>query len=160
MTVRKKRNTQEGILIDRINDILNTSDLENSSTYFNVDKFNEHFDASTFNGFNALHFNISSLSYNIDQLTTIINTLRVKFEILGITESRIRIDKQAINNIHLEGYVIESTPTAASWGGALLYINKNINFKLRNDLKIYKHKELESIFIEIINRKGKNTIVG
>ena len=56
--------------------------------------------------------------------------------------------------------MIESTPTAASCGGALLYINKNINFKIRNDLKIYKYKELESVFIEIINRKGKNTIVG
>ena len=56
--------------------------------------------------------------------------------------------------------MIGSTLTAASCGGALLYINKNINFKLRNDLKIYEYKELESVFIEIINRKGKNTIVG
>ena len=31
---------------------------------------------------------------------------------------------------------------------------------VRNDLKIYKYKELEFVFIEIINRKGKNTIVG
>ena len=66
ITVRKKHNTQEGILIDRINDALNTSYLENSSTYFNVDEFNEHFDANTFNVFNALHLNVSSLSYNID----------------------------------------------------------------------------------------------
>ena len=65
MTVRKKHRKQEGILIDRIN---NTSDLENSSTYFNVDEFNGHFDTNTFNGSNTLHFNISSLSYNIDQL--------------------------------------------------------------------------------------------
>ena len=43
ITVRKKHNTQEGILIDRINDALNTSDLENSSTYFSIDEFNEHF---------------------------------------------------------------------------------------------------------------------
>ena len=55
--------------------------------------------------------------------------------------------------------MIESTPTAASCGGALLYINKNINFKIRNDLKIYKYKELDPVFIEI-NRKGKNAIVG
>ena len=54
MTVRKKHNTQEGFLIDRINDALNISDLENSSTYFNVDEFNEYFDAHTFNTFNAL----------------------------------------------------------------------------------------------------------
>ena len=64
------------------------SDLQNSSTYFNVDEFNEHFDVNTFNVFNALHLNISFLSYNIYQLSTILNTLKVKFEILGITESR------------------------------------------------------------------------
>ena len=157
MTVRKKHKTQEGILIDRIN---NTSDLENSSTYFNVEEFNGHFDTNTFNGSNTLHFNISSLSYNIDQLITLLNTLKVKFDILGITESRLRADKQPVNNIDLEGYVTESTPTAASCGGALLYINKNINFRLRNDLKIYEYKELESVFIEIINRTGKNNIVG
>ena len=131
------------------------SDLENSSTYFNVNEFNEHFDANTFNVFNALHLNISSLSYNIDQLSTILSTLKVKFNSLDITESRPRTDKQTINIIDLEGYMIESTPTAASCGGALLYINKNINFKTRNDLKIYKYKERESVFIEIINRKGK-----
>ena len=110
MTVRKKHNTQEGILIDRINDALNTSDLENSSTYFNVDEFNEHFDANTFNSFNALFFNISSLSYDIGQLSTILNTLKAKFDILGIAESRLRTDKQVVNNIDLESYVIESTP--------------------------------------------------
>ena len=56
--------------------------------------------------------------------------------------------------------MIESTPTAANCGGAALYKNKNINFNIRNDLKIYKYKELESVFTEIINRKGKNTIAG
>ena len=103
MTVRKNHITQEGFLIYRINDALNTSDLENSSTYFNVDEFNEHFDGNTFNAFSALHLNISSLSYNIDQSSTILNKLKVTFDILGITESRLRTDKQAINNIDLEG---------------------------------------------------------
>ena len=42
MTIMKKHNTQEGILTDRTNDALNTSDLENSSTYFNVNEFNEN----------------------------------------------------------------------------------------------------------------------
>ena len=30
----------------------------------------------------------------------------------------------------------------------------------REDLNIYKAKELESFFIEAINMKGKNTIIG
>ena len=47
-----------------------------------------------------------------------------------------------LNKTDLEGYLIECSPTAASHGGALLYITKNINFKLRNNLEIYKYKEL------------------
>ena len=45
-----------------------------------------------------------------------------------------------------------STPTEASKGGVLLYVNNKIpNFKPRNDLNIYSPKVLESAFIEIIN---------
>ena len=58
MTIRKEHNTQKGILIDRLNDALNSSSLKNVSTYFNVHKFNG---PNTFNGFNILHFNIYSL---------------------------------------------------------------------------------------------------
>ena len=39
-----------------------------------------------------------------------------------------------------------------------LYISSDLNYKVRNDLKIYKAKELESVFVEIIN-KDKKTIL-
>ena len=69
--------------------------------------------------------------------------------------------KKTINNINLEGYTIGSTPSDATCGGALLYKNKNINYKTRNDLAIYKSRELKSVFIEVINkRRNKNTIIG
>ena len=98
MTIRKKHNTQEGTLIDRINDTLNTSDLENSTVYFNVNEFNEYLMLNTFNSFNTLHFNIFSLLYNVDQLSTLINTSKVKFDIIGITESGLTTDKQPKQN--------------------------------------------------------------
>ena len=41
-----------------------------------------------------------------------------------------------------------------------MYIRNGIDFFQRNDLNIYKSRELESIFIEILNPKGKNTIIG
>ena len=41
-----------------------------------------------------------------------------------------------------------------------MYVKKDLIYKLRNDLKIFKSKELESIFIEIINSKHKNVIAG
>ena len=42
----------------------------------------------------------------------------------------------------------------------LLYIKKDIAYKLRNDLKMYKSKHLKPTFIEIINQQKKNIILG
>ena len=134
--------------------------MENSSSYYNFDQFNEMFQTNVFNGFNTLHLNISSFPYNFDQLETLLTTLKVKFDILGITEIRLKTGKQPINNIVFQKYVVESTTTGASCSDALPYINKNINYKLRKDFKIHKSKEVESIFIEIINKKERNTIIG
>ena len=41
-----------------------------------------------------------------------------------------------------------------------MYIANRLSYKIRNDLKIYKKIELESTFIEIINPRKSNIIVG
>ena len=51
-------------------------------------------------------------------------------------------------------------PTDASKGGVLIYVKEGIDFKRREDLNMHKSKELESYFIEKINQKGKNSILG
>ena len=126
ITIRKKHNTQKEILVDKLNEARNTTNMENSSSYYNFDQFNEMFDTNVFNGSNTLHLNFSSLPYNFDQLETLLTTLKVKLDILGIAESRLKTEKQPINNIDLQGYVVESTPTDASCGGALLDISTKI----------------------------------
>ena len=35
-----------------------------------------------------------------------------------------------------------------------------MNYTIKGDLKIYKKKEFESIFIEFVNSKGKNLTIG
>ena len=54
----------------------------------------------------------------------------------------------------------EFTPTETFAGGNLLYITNHLSYKCRNDLNIYKKNELESTFIEIVNPKKSNIIVG
>ena len=64
-------------------------------------------------------------------------------------------------DISIDGYQAPiSTPTESSKGGVLIYVKSGINFKPRNDLNVYKSKELESLFIEIINKKESNDIIG
>ena len=61
--------------------------------------------------------------------------------------------------IDLNNYNIQNTPKESEKGGTLLYISSDLNYKVRNDIKIYKSKELESVFIEIISKDKKNYIV-
>ena len=63
-------------------------------------------------------------------------------------------------NINLPNYSIEYTPTESDAGGTLLYISNNITYKPRKDLNIYKTCELESTFVEVINPKKSNIILG
>ena len=104
--------------------------------------------------------NISSLCHNFDELHTLLARIKVKFNIIGITGTRLK--KHTVRNINrnLNGYAIEHTPTEANCSGALLYIDNSLNYTVTNDLAIYKKKELESIFIEVINPKSKNLIIG
>ena len=76
---------------------------------------------------------------------------------MGITETRLITNKDPVNSIEIPNYIIT---TESDKGGALLYISKEINYKTRDDLKIYKKKLLESKFIEVLSGSNKNTIVG
>ena len=60
----------------------------------------------------------------------------------------------------LNNYSFEFTPTEASVGGTLLYIANHLSYKCCNDLNIYTKNELESTFIEIVNPKKSNILVG
>ena len=48
----------------------------------------------------------------------------------------------------------------SSRGWTLTYIDQNVKYKIREDWKLYKSEEIESIFLEIIKNNQKNVIVG
>ena len=84
----------------------------------------------------------------------------VKFDTIGNTESNLNSNKKHLTTIDIPNYSTEHCPADGANGGALLYIKEDLIWKLRNDFKIFKSKELESIFFEIINPKHKSVIVG
>ena len=63
------------------------------------------------------------------------------------------------SNIDLPNFCFEFTPAEARIRGTMIYIHKNLE-KLRKDLNIYNPKAIESMFIEVINDKRLNTIIG
>ena len=83
----RKRSSIENVITDKLNDAVSESDLENSSQYFEVDDFNKAFNSSNHKGAIFFHMNISSLSYNFDQLHTLLSEINISFDVIGITET-------------------------------------------------------------------------
>ena len=100
------------------------------------------------------------MPYHFHELHTLITECKTSFDIIGITESRLKKNIPPQANITLQGYNMEHCTTESTKGGALLYISSKHNYKVRNDLKLYKPKLLESVFIEILKPRKKNTIIG
>ena len=90
------------------------------------------------------YLNINSLK-NFGTFNHLINKLKLEFDILGISESRI-VKSQSLNtNASLQNFVIKQISTESNAGGALLYINKRHSYKTRPDLAIYKLKNLNQV---------------
>ena len=98
------------------------------------------------NPFSLFHLNINSLSFHFDELESLISKSKNDFQIIGISEARLKKTQETTTNIQLENYNIQHVPTESANGGVLLYIKKTINYKLIPDLTIYKKRELECFY--------------
>ena len=103
--------------------------------------------------------NACSLSKNFDDLQHLLSCTKIFFDIIAVSKT-ITKNVSLLNNLNLNNYSFEFTPTETCAGGTLLYIANHLSYKCRNDLNIYKKNELESTFIEIVNPKKSNIIVG
>ena len=112
-TITKKRNQNEQILIEKLNDAIDKEDFENSSSYFHVNELNNNFSEKEFNGTNFLHMNISSICRNSDDLLTLLAKINVKFNVIGIRETRFKKSCIRNTNIALNGYSFQHIPTGS-----------------------------------------------
>ena len=103
------------------------------------------------NPLSLFHLNTRPLSKDFDDLEYLIKTANQKFDVIAISESRIKSNVDITTKINLPNYSFKYTPTENNSGEALLYIFNNITYKPKKELNIYKSHELESTFIEIIN---------
>ena len=112
------------------------------------------------NSVSLFHINSCSLNKNFEDLEYLLKATNKSFDAIAISISIILKDTNLSKNINIYNYSVEFTPTESHAGGTLLYINNKLSYKLRQDLCIYKSSELESTFIEIINPKKTNIIIG
>ena len=131
------------------------------SKYMDTTEFkNANFNSTT--NFSLCHLNIASLDCHINDLKLTLTRLKHKFNIIGISEHKIKSSlRKSCNNIDIPGYYdFEYTPTNSTHGGTGFYIRNDLNFIPRDDLKIVLDGNHESTFIEIKNNNKKDLIIG
>ena len=109
-------------------------------------------------GLSFLHMNIRSLSNKFDKLTNFLGQLRVKFPIIGISETWL---DDCYHFSDIAGYNFLHKPRVNRIGGGVgLYIGEHFNYKERHDLAFPEDKSAESLFVKINRTEEKNIIVG
>ena len=96
----------------------------------------------------------------INDLQHLLSCTKKNFDIIAISETKITKQVSLLNNLNLNNYSFEFTPSETSAADTLLYVANYLSYKYCNDLNIYKKNELESTFIEIVNPKKSNILVG
>ena len=104
------------------------------------------------------HLNIRSLQNKVDELSTLLTSLDIKFSVVGITETWL-LDSPVGVDIDGYNFVYKNRPVR-SGGGVGLYVSDNLDFRIRRDIYADEDEVMEALFIEIIRPHEKNVIVG
>ena len=98
------------------------------------------------------------MPYHCSDLHSFLNECNIDFDVKGTTESQTKRNQKRLSNIEITTYKVEQCPTESSNGAVV--VRNHIFTKVRNDLKMCMNKNLESIFVEIINTNNKDIVVG
>ena len=148
---------------DNDTDIINNDDFISpsiNSKYYDIKKFNSQVKTNPTSSFGLFHVNIASLNLHCDELRSVLSRLKYSFDIIGISEHKFTVGMGPFNNIDIPGYEFIFEPTQSNFGGTGFYIKNNLDYIIRDDLKINKKNDHEAIFIELILHNRKNLIVG
>ena len=129
------------------------------SPYFSVENFIAISEQLNKDNFSILHLNIRSLNANIDNFREFLGSLNGNFSVIVLTESW--CSETAIENSLLildNYYSVHQTRNNKKGGGICIYINKQLKFKLTNDIDIFNN-QIETCSVEIINSKSRNLVV-
>ena len=120
LAIRQPDQTTE--LIDKVNDVM---DIPKNKTvtgkYYQVEEIPPLI-SDLDNRLSFFHLNISSLSFRYEELYTLLTSNNLEFDIICISEIRLKLNKTSLTSISLPGYNIEYTTTESSNGGTLIYL--------------------------------------
>ena len=133
--------------------------VKSESLYYKVEDVANH--THTSENISVVHVNIRSLRKNLDSFKEFIEESNNAFNIICVSETWCSNDEIATNSsLHLKNFKTIPFERKAKkrGGGVLIYVNKNINHKIRSDLSI-SNCDIEILTIELLNPHSKNILI-
>lgn len=152
--------------LDIENEFEENIEIKPNFKYYNVHDFHVLGKAlKKQNKLSIFHTNICSMNANVESMQDLLHDLDFKFDILAVTETwNPETTKDKFSPPHINGYYEYYGNTGSSGkGGCGVFINDSLNFITRKDLDNRtkeNENEFESCWIELINTKACNTLIG
>ena len=133
-----------------------------SSKYYSLTDFND-ISNRTKPRISLVHFNLRSLSKNLDQLNEFLSVLDTTPDIIAISETK--LNNNTVSNIEIPLYEFIQDNSITNAGGTAVYFSKGLNALHRPDIK-FTMQQVESCWIELQpssdfpNNKSNSIIVG
>ena len=152
-----KNNIRSDNDIDHDNNYLLKQIPNDKCQYYIEESFNNLMHKENIsNELSLLHLNVRSIKNKYDELCDYLKSLKIDFSIIGLTETWLT-DNYA-NIFDIPGYkFIMANRKNKNGGGVGMYITEKVDFKLREDLSVFKENILESLFVEF--KTVKDTVV-
>ena len=109
----------------------NSNDPEkiSSSKYYGIEEMHNIKMPRKNKSLSLFYINACSLNKNFDDFDHLLSCTKTKFDIVAIFETRITKQVSLSNNMNLNNYSFEFTPTETSAGDTLLYIANHQSYK-------------------------------
>ena len=139
--------------------ILNNDSKDPDENFFNAFNFKhlQHFtpeeSSRNFKNFDkislsVLHLNIRSLQKNFDSLRNLLMTLKSKFKVTCITETRCSDSSMNHNLLQLPQYKsIHQTRRAGKGHGVAVFLHDSLTFNIRHDISV-NSADIEALCVE------------
>ena len=138
------------------------NDIKHShnTSYFLPNEAFEFLSNNNNNSFSLLHINIRSLKKNIDSLKLLLSEIKFEFKTICLTETWCNEEDAGEDSLfHLPQYTcIHQVRSDRRGGSVCIYVHNSLTFKKRDDLCTLS-AGVESLSLEILNTKTKNTIL-
>ena len=135
-----KPSSRSELLVNQFNNAIpensNNPEKISSCKYYHIEEMHNIEIPNKNKSLSLFYINACFLNKNFDDLQHFLSCTKTKFYVIAISKTRITKQVSLSNNLNLNNYSFEFTPTETSAGGTLLYIANHLSYKCCNDRNI------------------------